>query len=132
MAVDADGVTIFQTDITTYMEVFNANITYNIRKDELFITAIRNFIRKMNISELNESLSAGEISEDDYDTEIDKNEDKFVITLKDINSLDEVQIIADVVDKIGYDLRSFSTSEIAEMFSVKEHQLISGLMSRYR
>ena len=60
---------------------------------------------------------------------LDKEGDKYAITLRNISSPADVLIIADLVDKIGYDLREFSTSEVAEMFSVKENQLLSHIIS---
>jgi hypothetical protein len=100
-------------------------IEYSRKSESFLIEAARNFIRKTNFSELNESLEDEEISEETYNLTLDQNIDKYVVTLRDIGSPMDVVIIADLVEKIGYDLREFSTSEVAEMFSVKESQLVS-------
>ena len=98
----------------------------NYPKAEAFlISAIRNFIRKINFSELHESLENNEISEKLFYEELDKNGDKYSVILNDIIPASDALIIGDLVNKIGLDLRDLSTSEIAEMFSVKETQLIS-------
>ena len=95
------------------------------RKSEVFlIEAVRNFIRKINFSELNESLEENEISEEEYNLALENNSDKYAITLQNLNSPADSLIIADLVDKIGYELREFSTSEVAEMFSVEGKSIV--------
>ena len=95
------------------------------QRESLLIEAVRNYIKKLNFDELNESLDDEVISQDEYDNELNMHEHKYAITFKDINSPGKVGIIIDLVNKIGIDLRDFSTSEVAEMFSVKENQLLS-------
>ena len=102
----------------------------NTKKSETFlIEASRNFIRKFNFLELTEDLENGEISEDQYNLELSQKSENYMITLRDFNSPSDVLIIAELIEKIGSDLKDFSTSEIAEMFSVKENQLISFMES---
>jgi len=105
------------------------SIAYSKKSESYLIEAVRNFIRKINYSELNESLEDEEITEEQYNLELDQNSEKYVITLRDIGNPSDVLIIADLVKKIGYDLKEFSTSDISEMFSVKENQLISHVSS---
>jgi len=100
-------------------------IEYSRKSEVYLIEATRNFIRKLNFAELNEALEDNEITEDEYNSALDHNSEKFVVTLRDIGCPSDVLIIADLVKKIGYDLREFSTSEVSEMFSVKENQLIA-------
>lgn len=95
------------------------------KKENLYITAIRNFLRKENFSELNQSLLNEQITEDEFEKQLDEYEDKYVIVLKDVNQDEDVKLIAQLVEKIGYDLRDFSVGDISEMFSLKEDQLIS-------
>lgn len=95
------------------------------KTQDLLITTIRNLIRKTNITEMNEELNNGEIDESEYYKRLDNNEDKYVITLRDLASKDEAILIALAVDKIGYDLRDFSTSDISEMFGVREDHLLA-------
>lgn len=100
-------------------------IEYAVKSEKYLIEAARNFIRKINFSELNESLEDGEIDEEWFNQELDKNGDKYTITLRDINNPSDAILIAQLIKKIGYELRDFSTSKVSEMFSVKENQLIS-------
>ena len=100
-------------------------IEYSRKSEAYLVEATRNFIRKLNFAELNEALVDNEITEEEYNNTLDKECEKYVITLKDMGSPSDVLIIADLVKKIGYDLREFSASEVSEMFSVKENQLIA-------
>lgn len=104
-------------------------IIYYQKSESLLIEAVRNFIRKINFAELNESLDDGEITEEVYQKELEQNSDKYAITLKNVNSPNDVVVVTDLVQKIGFDLREFSTSEVSEMFSLKENQLVNYINS---
>jgi hypothetical protein len=104
-------------------------VVYSVKSQNYLIKAVRNFIRKINFSELNESLEDGEINDEEYKLALEQDGAKYAITLRDIENPSEVLMIIDLINKIGYDLREFSTSEVAEMFSVKENQLISHIDS---
>jgi len=106
-----------------------ASIYYSTRRESYLLEAVKNFIRKTNYTELNESLEDGEISEDEYNSILEQNIDKYVISLKDIDNPIDVLIITDIINQIGYDMRDFMTDEISEMFSIKENQLISSFDS---
>jgi len=103
------------------------NIQHGKRNEELLLTALRNQIRKINFSELNEELEDGDISSEDYENELEKSSEKYAITLKGIENPNDIYNIVELVDKISYNLRSFSMSEVSEMFSVKESSLLSHL-----
>jgi len=104
-------------------------IEHSIKSESFLIEAVQNFIRKMNFLELNESLEDGEISEEEFNIALEKDVNRYAITLKDIDNPNDALIIADLIKKIGYDLREFSTSEVSEMFSVKENQLVAMINS---
>ena len=78
-----------------------------------------------HFSKFLKQLENEEITEKIFYEELDKNSHKYSIVLKDIIPASDVLIIADIVNKIGLDLRDLSTSEISEIFSVKENQLVS-------
>jgi hypothetical protein len=94
------------------------------RNQELLIGAVRNFIRKNNFSELDEKLENEEITIEEYESELDANLQKYAITLKDIDFQTDIYNVIDLVDKIGLDLKSFSLSEVSEMFSIREDHLV--------
>jgi len=101
------------------------NIQFGKRNEELLLKAVRNYIRKINFAELNEELEDGSITEEDYNNELEKNSDKYAITLKSLENPGDIDNIIYLTDKIGYNLRNFSVSEVSEMFSVNEPSLLS-------
>ena len=103
------------------------NIQHTKRNEELLLLALRNNIRKINFLELNEDLEEGDISDEYYNNELEKNSDKYAITLKNIDNPNDIINIVELVDKIGQNLRSFSMSEVSEMFSVNESSLLGHL-----
>lgn len=121
---NVDAQNTFEVNWNSLNEAFNE--LKKLQKGEtLLIKAIRNFIRKTNISELNEALNDEDITDDEYDAEIHKNACKYVITLNNISSPEDAIMISELVQKIGFDLRDLSTSEVSELFSVKENQLVT-------
>lgn len=121
---NADAQNTYEVSWNSFTEAYNI-LKKSQRSETLLIEAIRNFIKKINISELNESLNEEEITEEEFDAEINKNAFRYVINLNNITSQDDAIIISELVQKIGFDLRDLSTSEVSELFSVKEHQLVS-------
>jgi len=121
---DKDSQNTCEVSWNTFNEAFSL-LKKSQRSETLLIEAVKNFIRKINISELNESLNDEEITEEEYDAEINRNAYKYVITLNNITSQDDAILIGELVQKIGFDLRDLSTSEVSELFSVKENQLVS-------
>lgn len=97
------------------------------RSEGFLIEAVRNSIRKTNLFELNDSFDIGEIDEKEYYRRLEEEEDKYTISLKDIQSEEDAEIIIDLIEKIGLNLRDLSTSEVAEMFSINENQLLSSI-----
>ena len=107
-------------------------IKYSQRNEALLIEAIKNIVRKQNFSELTESLDDNKITEEQYHIELEKNSNKYAITLDNLKSPDDITNIIDLSFRIGNNLREFTVSEVAEMFSVNESVLISGVQaSRY-
>lgn len=85
------------------------------RKEELYVTAIKNLRKKINYISLNNEFQNGEISDEEYDTEIEKNAEKYVVNVKQIKDDFELEVLFDVVDKIK---EPFNEDEIAEIFSL--------------
>jgi hypothetical protein len=104
-------------------------LIHSHKRETLLIEAIRNFLRKVNFTELNESLNEEEITEEQFEHEINQHSDKYAITLRSNISKDDVIQIIELVDKIGFDIRDLSSSEVSEMFSVKESDLMKNIKS---
>lgn len=97
------------------------------RNEDLLVETVKNFIRKKNFSELNEALEDGEITDIEFDNELNKNEIKYAVKLENLRYPGDIDNIFYLMDKIGNDLREFSLSEVCEMFSIKESEILSHL-----
>jgi hypothetical protein len=109
-------------------------LNYFYKSEFFLIEAIRNFIKKTNYLELSEMLNDDEITEEEFDIELEKNSSKYLIKIIENIETNDAQIIKDLVDKIGPDLRDFSVTEISEMFSLKEDNLVEklNLLKKYQ
>jgi len=93
-------------------------------KECYYITAIRNSLRQQNFKELTDSLNEGEITIEEYMNQINNDADKYSISFQKMNSINDVAIIKDIMNKVGFQIRDLSISDVAEMFSVNESQLL--------
>lgn len=98
-------------------EKFN-NISASLnRKEEYYITAIRNFVRKTNFLELYQQLLEENISEEEYNDALRRESNKYVVEINDMRDTNDIPLLLDVIQRIGFDLRDFSKNEIDEIFS---------------
>lgn len=88
------------------------------RKDKFFITAIRNFVRKDNFMELYSDLEHGIITHKEYEQELKRNPDKYTISINTFENPNDLAIIIDIINEIGFDLKEFTVDEVSDMFSV--------------
>lgn len=97
-------------------------------KEGYMVEAIRNYIRKLNFSELMDSLNNNEITAEEFDKKLEAESDKYIVTLKELKTPFDITLIHDIVQSVGFDLHEFTTCEIAEMFSIKEENLLNSLI----
>lgn len=96
----------------------------NNQKEKYFICGLRNLLKKINFLELFQQLQAGDITEEEFNTELENQSTKYTIELNNqLNPL-TYQFITEIISKIGFDVKDLSTSEVSEMFSVQENELI--------
>ena len=88
--IQGDGITataIVGQDITVFAGAATTSaftrtlIGQDNRLEDLYVRAINNRTRERNYFKLYSSLLRGDISDDDFDEEIDKNEDDYVVPL---------------------------------------------------
>ena len=88
-------------------------------KEQLYVQALRNLLRKLDFIELNQSLEMEDISEDDYDKELEENEDKYLIPAPSAEpTFRQVIQVADIIKRLGRE-DSITVDEVSEMFSLK-------------
>lgn len=84
-------------------------------KEHLYITGIINLIKKNNLLQESIQLAEGFITEEEFEQEIEANPERFIISLREPNSLEELIVLKDIVKKIGKD---FTVDEVSEIFSI--------------
>jgi hypothetical protein len=106
-----------KTEITNFAR-------YIKRREDYLFTAIRNLIKKINFLELLQQQLNEEITEDEFDNEITNNPDKYTIQVRPIGNKEDILIINNIMNKIGFDLREFSVNEVGELFSINPCHLL--------
>lgn len=98
--------------IRTWFSTFNNHET----KEELYITALDNLLKKVDYLHLTMQLDQSLIDEDEFDKELEENEDKYLIKINsNFNNLD-LDLVISIVTKLKN--RDFSSDEISELFSI--------------
>ncbi len=88
-------------------------------KERLYVQALRNLFRKIDFIELNQSLEMEDISEKEYDKELEENEDKYLIpSPKEVPTVQQVIQVADIIKKLGREDK-ISVDEASELFSLE-------------
>lgn len=88
-------------------------------KEELYLRVLRNLYRKLDFIELSQSLDMSDISEEEFDQELESNEDKYLIpSPTEKPTLQQIIQITDILKRIGRD-NNMSVDEVSEMFSLE-------------
>ena len=96
-------------------------------KEQLYVQALRNLFRKLDFIELNQSLEMDDISEEQYNRELEVNESNYLIPAPiDKPSVQQIIQITDIVRKIGRESK-ISVDEVSEIFSLDMDKAISVL-----
>ena len=83
-------------------------------KEQAYVNIIRNFLRRENFRDLLYELENAYITEEQYESAINENPDKYVIT---INNEGDMKMVYEIMDKIGLEIRELSCADVSEMFS---------------
>lgn len=85
-------------------------------KEELYVTAIDNLLKKIEYLHLTMQLDQDLITEDEFDEELENNEDNYLIKMNsNFNDID-FSIVQSIIHKLKRN--KFSSDEISEMFSI--------------
>lgn len=132
--IDGDGITaaVIGSENTIFAGIktsqpFTKTLGNKDRINELLIRAVNNRTRERNYFRLYNQLLEKDITDDEFDNEIDKNEDDYVVTNNEDADLNDINIalslspyLKDVkdVDDMA-DLFSFSDNSIRKSLSDK-------------
>ena len=87
-------------------------------KEILYLRIVKNLCRKNDFSELLQALENGEITDEEYDRELESNEDKYLIPFpKEKADFRQITQIVDIIKKLGKE-RDFSVADVSELFSL--------------
>lgn len=79
---------------------------------------MRNLFRRIDFIELTQALEAGDISDEEFDAELDNNEERYLIpAATEEPTLQQLVQTADIVKKLGR-VERMTVDEASEMFSL--------------
>lgn len=89
-----------------------------VKKENLYVKALRNLYKKVDFLELNQALESKQISDSDFDKELTDHEDKYLIPYPE-EKPDVLQVImvSDIVKKIGR-VKDMTVDEASELFQL--------------
>lgn len=88
--------------------------------EEYYLRAISNLIKKNNFLDLSLQLAEEMITEEEFESEINRRPQKYTINLECLKSKDDIHTIIHIVKQIG---GNFMVDEVAELFGIKESEL---------
>ena len=97
------------------------------KKEFLYINALKNLIIQKNFLDLALQLEEGNITEEEYDNEIDTYPEKYVADADLLVQSDDIAIIKDIIKNMGMHL---TIEEISEIFSLDTEQLETKILEK--
>lgn len=114
-------ITLNKSDVVKLGNAFLDNFKTKIElRENLYITAIRNYHKTTNFLKLVNNLSEKLITEEDFEKEINENEEKYEILANGEIDFPTLRLITDIVQKVGIE---YSMDEISEIFSINPIKL---------
>ena len=99
------------------------------KKDDFFLVAIKNLIRKNNYLELTIQKIEGEITKKQFDEELKTNPNKYIVQQFKLRNPTDITFLIEIfrsLENFFKDIgkENIGLDEISEMFSVDQEQLI--------
>ncbi|MBZ9728264.1 hypothetical protein LB467_01065 [Salegentibacter sp. JZCK2] len=88
------------------------------------ILAVQNLLKKNHLLELSLELAEEQISEEDFENELDANPSKYTIDINYIENINDLSVISKIIQEVG---QSFSVDEVSEIFSLDSEDIESKL-----
>jgi hypothetical protein len=93
-------------------------------REDFYITALRNMFRKANFLELYQQLQNGDLSEEEFQNEVESKPNKYTIEMNKDITASQFKTIVSLISHIGFDVRDMSLTDVAELFSAKLDSLL--------
>lgn len=91
-------------------------------REEFYLLAIRNLLKSKAFLGLSLQLAEGDISDDEFDKEIENNPEKYVIEVSSNFDTKDVKHVIHIMNSINEDM---SVSDVAELFSMDVSKFVS-------
>ncbi len=103
---------------TTTKKKINSFYEYSCNREienKLLYRIIKNLIKKTSFIQLSLQLTEDQITEDEFDMEIENNPEEYIIDLQYLDENINLFSINNIIKKIG---KGFSIDEVSEMFAI--------------
>ncbi len=96
-------------------------------KEQLYTSMVKNLMKKNNFLNLSWLLDQGQITEEDYQVEIETNPELYVIETNGEVNTEVILTINDILNELNLQL---SVDEVSELFSVDYNAMLKMLEDR--
>lgn len=96
-------------------------------KEQLYKSMVKNLMKKNNFLNLSWLLDQGQITEEDYQVEIETNPELYVIETNGEVNTEVILTINDILNELNLQL---SVDEVSELFSVDYNAMLKMLEDR--
>ena len=101
---------------------FNIDSTERLKK--ILTRAVNNRTRERNYFKLYCEMLDGNISEEDFDKEIDEHEDKYIVSQNENATIEDIELALDVCPQL-MDVKD--PNDMAELFSFSEKSMLKSI-----
>ncbi len=91
-------------------------------KEELYKVMVKNLMKKNNYLNLSWMLDKEQITEDDFQVELDSNPELYLIEATDIASIERVNTVNEILQELEIEL---NIEDVSELFSIDPESLLS-------
>lgn len=106
---------------------FESIINISRLKDFLYQDAINNLLKKSKFLQLYIQLIENQISEEEYEAELNNHPENYFISLKDLNSDLDYAALLLVLQNLP---RQLSVDEVSEIFGINTHSIMNQLNAK--
>lgn len=117
-----DSETLAVAGLMKKTKLFSIDSSERLKK--MFIRAVNNRTRERNYFKLYCDMLDGNITEEQFDSEIDKHEDKYVISQNENATIEDIELALDVCPHL-MDVKD--PNDMAELFSFSEESMLKGI-----